>query len=272
MAFHIFPYVLTCPKTLSRLPAFYDAWNGAFNRFRSGKANENDSKSLFVNKIEEVRGMNSERFARSPFWRVGAERTELPDRMTGNGLDRRGHTACYWGHVQEWRKAVADLDSFFDVLEFEGEPVTTAAAFFEDDAIVDADIWERTAAAVQELPGDWDIFYFGGEHCVHGRPRPAEYSPSLFKVNNVNRTHGYMVKLQSLPKIVLWFEENWDWGHNFRDPKTGQSEAEVDYALGHLTETGFLNGYALRRWACGQNAGFSWTQGANEGFRRWELQ
>ena len=120
--------------------------------------------------------------------------------------------------------------------------------------------------------GLWDLFYLGGELCVHGRPRPSIFSENLYKVDNVNRTHAYAVKLSSLPKIILYFEENTDWGHNFRDAKTGLSEAEVDYALGALTESGYLSGYALRRWACGQAAGFSYTQGRKEPkARRWQI-
>lgn len=246
----LFSYVLTCSKSSGRLEAFDRDWKAA------------RPEAFGIRPYKVVWGMNAERFPRSPFWRVGAERTELPDRLTGNGLDRRGHTACYWGHVQEWRAALGENDAAFEF---------GAACFFEDDAEIDPDFWERAAAALEELPPNWDILYFGGELRVHGRPLPPVYSANLYRVNNVNRTHAYCVRLSSLPRIILWFEENWYWGHNFRDPKTGASEAEVDFALGALTESGFLSGYALRRWACGQAAGFSWTQGRTEERRRWQL-
>ncbi|MGI5998770.1 MAG: AAA family ATPase [Lutispora sp.] len=125
--------------------------------------------------------------------------------------------------------------------------------------------------AYDDLPDDWDILYLGGQHCIHGRPRPEAFSENLYKIQNVNRLHAYAIRLSSLPKIILWFEENHDWGHNFNDPKTGKSEAEVDYAIGSLTESGFLNGYALRKWAAVQGAGKSWTQGRAEPERRFEL-
>lgn len=243
-------YVLTCPLSADRLPAFERRWK------------ETRPEAFGVRPFKVVWGMNAERFPRSPFWRVGMERTELPDRQTGNGLDRRGHTACYWGHVQEWRAALGENDTEFE---------TGAACFFEDDAELDPDFWERVSAALSELPPAWDLLYFGGELCVHGRPLPPVFSANLYKVDNVNRTHAYCVRFSSLPKIILWFEENREWGHNFRDKKTGASEAEVDYALGALTESGFLTGYALRRWAAGQAAGFSWTQGRTESSsRRWQ--
>ena len=257
MRFLLYAYVLTCANTRERLPAFCERWNAA----RADFALKNPGES--VPEIKAVYGMNCERFPRSPWWRVGSERTELPDRQTGNGLDRRGHTACYWGHVQEWRQALGEHDDAFD---------TGAACFFEDDCEMDADFWTRADEAFDELPDDWDILYFGGELRVNGRPAPPVFSEHLFKADNVNRTHAYCVRLSSLPKIILWFEEHHDWGHNFRDPKTGRSEAEVDYALGHLTETGFLNGFALREWSCGQAAGFSWTQGRTEPARRWSIK
>lgn len=253
----VFPYVLTCSKSAARLSDFLAVWETVSRDYREREPGAG------VPSLTVVYGMNSDRFPRSPWWRTGTERTELPDRAHGNGLDRRGHTACYWGHVQEWRQALGEHDADFD---------TGVALFFEDDAELDRDFLTRLAEGLSELPRDWDLFYLGGELCVHGRPRPSIFSENLYKVDNVNRTHAYAVKLSSLPKIILYFEENTDWGHNFRDAKTGLSEAEVDYALGALTESGYLSGYALRRWACGQAAGFSYTQGRKEPkARRWQI-
>lgn len=264
----IFSYVLTSPNTEIRMESFMRSWRKARDHYLEARSQDGTLGQLDDDAIRAafdlsvVHGMNSERFERSPWWRLGSEPTDLPDKQTGNRLDRRGHTACYWGHVQEWRQALGEHDANFD---------DGAALFMEDDCAMDVDFWTRLHEGVAELPDDWDVFYLGGELCVHGRPRPSVFSDKLYKVDNVNRTHCYMIRLASLPKVVLWFEEHHEWGHNFRDPKTGQSEAEVDYALGSLTETGFLSGYALRRWACGQAPGYSWTQGRNYPGGRWEL-
>lgn len=241
---NVYNYVLTSPNTKDRMTDFLTLWRIAKNNYLINGAD------LPLFNLTKVWGMNSERFDRVPDWRAGGKK------------DRRGHTACYWGHVQEWRQALAERDDDFD---------QGAAIFFEDDCRLDPDFWFKVFQAYKEVPDDWDVLYFGGQHCVNGRPRPEIYSENLYKVANVNRTHCYSIKLSSLPKIILWFEENRDWGHNFCDPKTGKSEAEVDYALGSLTESGFLNGYALRKWACAQGAGFSWTQGVQEEYRRWDL-
>lgn len=251
----LFSYVLTCPRTKQRLNAFYDCWHAARKDYL-----EKDPEAALS--ITTVCGMNSDRFERSPYWRLGSEPTTKRDRETGNGLDRRGHTACYWGHVQMWRQALAEHDDDFD---------GGYALFLEDDCTLDLNFFSRVDTAFNELPNDFDIVYFGGVHCVHGRPRPEPYSDNLYKIQNVNATHCYCVPLKSLPKIILWFEEHHEWGHDFCNEKTKQSEAEVDYALGKLTESGFLNGYALRRWACGQAPGISATQGRFQQNGRWEL-
>lgn len=252
-------YLLTSPLTMyKRVNKFVDKWFEAKDYFslKTGLGS-------YLPDLHKVMGMNSKRFPRSPFWRVGDKKVDVPDRETGNGLDRRGHTACYWLHMTAWQTALAENDSKFD---------TGFVLFCEDDAWLDKDAFVRMDKAIKELPENWDIIYFGGQHCVNGRPRPEEYSENLYKIQNVNRTHCYAIKLSSLPKIILWFNENWDWGHNFHDPKTGHSEAEVDFALGHLTETGFLNGFAIRpTWVCSQGAFFSYTQGKDEIERRWEL-
>lgn len=248
----LFPYVLTCARSLDeRMPAFLESWTRA-----------RGERSYLPAEPTVVWGVNSRRFPRSPFWRRGSAPSELPDRQTGNGLDRRGHTACYWGHVQMWRQALGERDGAFE---------TGAACFFEDDARLDPDFWDRAEKAFAELPADWDILYFGGQHRIHGRPAPKVFSENLYKIENVNRLHAYAVKLSSLPKIILWFEENRDWGHDFKSLKTGRPEAEVDYALGRLTETGYLNGFALKPWICSQGAGLSLTQGKEEQERRWDL-
>lgn len=234
-------YVLTSPKTEPhRLASFLVSYGCA-----KLKLGDDSAPAIAV-----VHGMNSERFPRVPNWR------------DGNGLDRRGHTACYWGHIQMWRQALAENDADFDDCAF---------LFFEDDCRLDLDFWDRADAAFGELPPDWDVLYFGGEHRVHGRPAPRDYSENLYKIENVNRLHAYAMRAASVPKILLWFSEHHDWGHNFADPRTGQSEAEVDYALGSLTESGFLNGFALRTWAAEQSAAQSATQGVWTFGGRWEL-
>lgn len=255
--FNLYSYVLTCAKTRDRLRSFFSSWTSS--RADYFAKNPNETRDF---KISTVWGMNSERFTRSPFWRVSDRPVNCPDKETGNRLDRRGHTACYWGHIQMWRQALAEHDD-----DFEGG----VACFFEDDCQLDKDFWTKAFAAFSELPPDWDLLYFGGQHCINGRPRPKAFSENLYKVENVNRLHAYCFKLSSLPKVILWFEENHDWGHNFKDQKTGGSEAEIDYAIGSLTETSFLNGYALRRWACGQSPGMSATQGRFENNGRWDL-
>lgn len=254
---NLFSYVLTCSKTCDRLPTFYKNWNDV----RKEYAEKCGDLSPWL-PLTQVWGMNSKRFERSPYWRVSDHPVNVPDKQTGNGLNRTGHTACYWGHVQMWRQALAEHDEDFE---------SSAACFFEDDCVFDSDFWSRAFDAIAELPPDWDILYFGGQHCIHGRPRPDVYSENLYSVKNVNRLHAYAVKLSTLPRLILWFEENHDWGHNFHDTKTGKSEAEVDYAIGHLTEGGFLKGFALRRWACGQRPGLSATQGRFEQNGRWDI-
>lgn len=172
-------YVITSPNTYKqRFERFTEFWERAKNYYKEQTGKD-------CPPLNTITGMNSERFERSPFWRVGSERTDKPDKYSGNGLDRRGHTACYWAHLTAWQTALALQDENFE---------TGAALFLEDDALLDDNAF------------------------------------------------------------------------------TGQSEAEVDYALGSLTESGFLNGYALRNWVSWQGAGYSFTQGRTEPARRWNLQ
>ncbi|MBR4753048.1 MAG: hypothetical protein IK077_14935 [Thermoguttaceae bacterium] len=245
MKYALSAYVLSHPVDKSRAEGFYESWKKARNAYFCEDVSYNPIPNLY-----EVVGMFSERFPRVPNWRAGSSKNRL------------GHTACYWGHEMMWRKALAENNDDFD---------DGAAIFFEDDCRFDPNFWEVAFQAYDELPDDWDILYFGGQHCIHGRPRPKDYSPTLYKIENVNRLHAYSVRISSLPKLILWFSENHDWGHNYRDPKTGESEAEVDYAIGSLTETGFLNGYALKNWTAYQGKSFSWTQGRQEEDRRWSL-
>lgn len=237
-------YVLEHPVDKTRIEEFNISW---------AKAREYYSDKFYPDVapyVHHVIGINSERLPRIPDWRGN------------NGRNRKGHTACYWGHVQMWRQALAENDRDFN---------DGAVVFFEDDCRLDENFWEVARQAYSELPDDWDIIYFGGQHCIHGRPRPTIYSDHLFKLGNVNRLHAYSFKISSLPDLILWFEEHHEWGHRFNYPRTGLSEAEVDYAIGSLTEDGTLHGYALRHWACSQGASFSWTQGKQEVDRRWEL-
>lgn len=234
-------YVLCLKKDPARYDRFRRSWYAS--RARSGYPVDIGPTRVY--------GMNSDRFERVPEWRGE------------NGKDRRGHTACYWGHVQMWRQALAENDEFFN---------HGYALFFEDDAELDEDFWNRLRQGERELPENWDLLYVGGQHRINGRPAPDVYSENLFKVKNVNRLHGYALRLKAIPTILLWFEEHHEWSTNFHDAKTGGYEAEFDYALASLVENGTLNGFALRKWTCFQGGGYSWTQGKEEPARRFELR
>jgi len=78
--FNLYSYVLTCPKTRGRLRSFFDGWNAARADYLTRNPQETRD---FI--ITTVWGMNSERFPRSPWWRVADRPVDCPDRETGNG-------------------------------------------------------------------------------------------------------------------------------------------------------------------------------------------
>ena len=153
-----------------------------------------------------------------------------------------GAFGCALSHLVAWATALNGE-------ELENEPLL----FFEDDAYLCDEFFEKLATALPLVPDDWDILYLGGE-ILAGRPQPeivAEgHDVKVGKVSNVNRLHAYAVKASAMTRLfprMLAYLSN-------APQRTGPSGEEscFDYEVGRMSEDGTLKAYCVVPWLVGQ--------------------
>lgn len=85
--------------------------------------------------------------------------------------------------------------------------------FLEDDVVFVKE--DHVQAALEELPDDWDLIYFGA-NILHTEPKPEPYSPHLCRILSGWTTHalGFNKKcisfiLENLPGESEQMYDNW---------------------------------------------------------------
>jgi len=58
---------------------------------------------------------------------------------------------------------------------------------FEDDAVLDPEFENKFARFIKEMPGDWDILYFGALH----KDEPVKVSEHIGRITKANSTYAY---------------------------------------------------------------------------------
>jgi glycosyl transferase family 25 len=61
----------------------------------------------------------------------------------------------------------------------------------EDDVVFDDELNEKFVEWIKEVPEDWDMLYFGGNHNVGVTEK---FTPHLIKITNTYTTHAYALK------------------------------------------------------------------------------
>jgi GR25 family glycosyltransferase involved in LPS biosynthesis len=86
-----------------------------------------------------------------------------------------------------------------------------SALILEDDIQFDDNLNEKIPFIMDQLPEDWDIFYFGGNH-VGNNPWSngslTQVTENIFKVTHCYTTHAYAVKETVYDKIIECFKDS----------------------------------------------------------------
>lgn len=136
---------------------------------------------------------------------------------------------CLAGHRQIWQQLDGDT------------------LVLEDDAIL-VPGWQQVLAGLT-VPEDWDLLYLGGQHFA----RPEQIAPGLLRCTKTTRTHAYVVRAQSVPRLLA---------------ATDRPD-HVSNSLAAAQQSGMLVAYAVYPWLAGQAAGFSTITGRQEPERWW---
>ena len=149
-----------------------------------------------------------------------------------------GAWGCLRSHVRVWEDVMsAGLDSVL---------------IFEDDAVFGPDFATDVEAFLAEVPDDWGQIYLGGQHLAFDKYPPIGLSPRVIRGTNVNRTHAYAIRGETMRAAYDLMCGQW---HAERI-----QEFHIDHRLGMLHAE--HKAYCPRRWLVGQCVGASdvWGQ------------
>ena len=102
-----------------------------------------------------------------------------------DGPIKKGHIGCVLSHK--------------DIIENAREAGLESVLIFEDDVAFDDDLNDKFNEWIKEVPEDWDMLYFGGNHNVREVKRCDEH---LMRVTKTQTTHAYAVKCTVYDMVI----------------------------------------------------------------------
>ena len=93
----------------------------------------------------------------------------------------------HWKHTAG---AFGCLLSHVNVIEEARAHNAESVLIFEDDTILDPEFTAKLASFVAEVPGDWDMLYFGALH----KDEPVRLSKHVYRITKANSTYAYALK------------------------------------------------------------------------------
>ena len=100
----------------------------------------------------------------------------------------------------------------------------------EDDCVFSKDFNDYLKIFIDNVPIDWDILYFGGNHNLHiGEKEPKKINDYVVKLHNTYAAHCIILKKNSFEKLI----------------KTQSFEVPIDMLLSKLQNT--LNVYSTNK-------------------------
>lgn len=180
---------------------------------------------------------------------IDGKRCNCPSWFTGGG----GAWGCYRSHLRIIERCLNEGVNSVLLLEDD-------ATFCEDFC----DTWERYYGP--QLPQDWGMLYLGGQHLNVNAYPPRKINDCWYQPNNVNRTHAFALKGQTMQAVYKWLCECQEW----------MRAHHIDHHLGRFHHKQYLEGkaathkiYTPAKWLIGQSEGDSNISGRSLPERFW---
>jgi GR25 family glycosyltransferase involved in LPS biosynthesis len=136
------------------------------------------------------------------------------------------------------------LRSHCKILEYIMKNNLLNVMIFEDDAIFSDNFIMKLQQICENLPTDWEQLYLGGQHLA----KPRSINNDIVKGVNINRTHCYVIKDESVAKKILSNLNSKDFWIKYLN----KHKYHIDYAYGAMHKHNMLNSYACNPFIVGQ--------------------
>ena len=138
---------------------------------------------------------------------------------------------------------------------------TENVLILEDDVRFPADLRERAARFLGQVPSDWHQLYLGGQHVLTDTQPPMELNSEVLTPYAVGRTHAYALHQ---PYYATLYRALSGFPTQAKNPN-----AHLDYRMVDLHETGCYGIFAPHEWMAVQGDNLSDISCQQEGERGW---
>lgn len=114
---------------------------------------------------------------------------------------------------------------------------------FEDDAIFRNNFIEQSNKILTNLPKNWEMCYFGGQHLK--KPSDKVINNIVGIGTNINRTHAYAINGSGFTKLDKYLSK-YPWPIN---------KHHIDHMYGYLHQNQIIEAYCPLEMLVGQNSG-----------------
>ncbi len=150
----------------------------------------------------------------------------------------------------------------------------------EDDVIFRDDFSARAKDYLENLPDDWGMAYFGGQHLKQHQKKPLRVNEFVYTPFNVNRTHAYALHgREFMQRVYRWLLEVP--AHNQQElsryptrwrmfDQSNEGGHHIDHRYGAMIENDSTGIYTPHTWLAGQREGKSDVCGKEVEERWWK--
>lgn len=112
------------------------------------------------------------------------------NKRVGNGWNYKGVTGCAYSHKKVYQDALSN--NFNSIL------------IVEDDNVFSDNFIDEFNFFIQQVPSEWDILYFGGNHQVKNKA----INVNVEKISHTLTTNCYAIKTKHLPFLIQHLPDN----------------------------------------------------------------
>ncbi len=103
--------------------------------------------------------------------------------------------------------ALGLVQTYFKIFELIKDKPTEEIILIEDDCVFSENFCENVNHFLNELPNDWNILYFGGNHNISLAPPPSKLTEHVCKVHHTYSAHCVVMKTKVFFELI--------WGNIF---------------------------------------------------------
>jgi len=98
--------------------------------------------------------------------------------------------------------ALGLVQTYFKIFELIKDKPTEEIILIEDDCVFSENFCENVNHFLNELPNDWNILYFGGNHNISLAPPPSKLTEHVCKVHHTYSAHCVVMKTKVFFELI----------------------------------------------------------------------